>query len=93
MDTTKLFSALDSDLRRRILVILAEKPNTVLGVMQTLRNKGLGVKYRETVYRSLETLLDAGLVEKFYDREKGLCYRSAYSKLTIEIKNGVISVS
>lgn len=93
MDTAKVFAALDSDLRREILTALVDKPSTVLGVMQKLKTKGLDVKYRETVYRSLETLLDAGLVEKFYNRErKELCYRLCSTKLTIEIKNGLIFI-
>jgi Fe2+ or Zn2+ uptake regulation protein len=92
MNTASFFAALDSDLRREVLTVLADKPSTVLGVMQKLKNKGLDVKYRETVYRSLETLLDAGLVEKFYDREHGLCYKLCSSKIVVEIKSGLISV-
>lgn len=93
MDIAKVFAALDSGLRREILTVLAEKPNTVLGVMQTLKERGLNVRYRETVYRSLETLLTAGLVEKFYERRQGLCYKLCMSKIVIEIKHGLISAS
>ena len=74
MDIAKVLAALNSELRREILKILAEKPSTVLEVQTKLKTKGLKVKYRETVYRALEKLVDAKLVKKFYVKEKGLCY-------------------
>ena len=85
MDIAKIISALNSDLRREILKILAERPYTVLEVLNKLKKKGLDVKYRETVYRALEILVDAELVEKFYVKEKGLCYKLSLTRITIEI--------
>lgn len=85
MDIAKVISALNSDLRREILKILAEKPHTVLDVLNKLKSKGFDVKYRETVYRALEKLVDAELVEKFYAKEKGLCYKLLLTRMTIEI--------
>jgi Fe2+ or Zn2+ uptake regulation protein len=88
MDIGKVASALDSDLRREILKILATNPNTVLDVVNELRRRKFKVKYRETVYRALEKLVDAGLVEKYYDRERGLCYKASMTSLTIDIAKG-----
>lgn len=85
MDIAKIISALNSDLRREILKTLAERPYTVLEVLNKLKRKGLDVKYRETVYRALEKLVDAELVEKFYAKEKGLCYKLPLTRITIEI--------
>jgi Fe2+ or Zn2+ uptake regulation protein len=85
MDIAKIISALNSDLRREILKTLAERPYTVLEVLNKLKKKGLDVKYRETVYRALEKLVDAELVEKFYTKEKGLCYKLPLTRITIEI--------
>ena len=85
MDIAKVVSALNSSLRREILKILAERPNTVLEVLNKLKTKGFDVKYRETVYRALEKLVDAELVEKFYAKEKGLCYKLSLTRITIEI--------
>lgn len=85
MDLAKIISALNSELRREILKILAEKPYTVLEVKVRLKSKEFGVKYRETVYRALEKLVDAELVEKFYVKEKGLCYKLSSTRITIEI--------
>jgi len=92
MDIAKVISALNSDLRREILKILAEEPYTVLEVLNNLKNKGLKVKYRETVYRALEKLVDAELLEKFYVKEKGLCYRLSLTRITIEIRKELLDI-
>jgi Fe2+ or Zn2+ uptake regulation protein len=85
MDITKILAALNSELRREILMILAEESSTALEVLVKLKRKGLEVKYRETVYRALEKLVDAELVEKFYVKEKGICYRLSLTRMTIAI--------
>jgi len=85
MDIAEVISALNSELRREILKILAEKPYTVLEVRDKLKTRGFDVKYRETVYRALEKLVDAGFVEKYYVRERGLCYKLSLTHLSIEI--------
>lgn len=66
-------------------MILAEESSTALEVLVKLKRKGLEVKYRETVYRALEKLVDAELVEKFYVKEKGICYRLSLTRMTIAI--------
>ena len=85
MGISKIISALDSELRREVLKVLAEKPHTVLEVLNKLKNKGIDVKYRETVYRALEKLVDAELVEKHYEKGRGLYYKLSLNRLTIEI--------
>jgi len=85
MDIAKIISALNSELRREILKILAEKPYTVLEVRDKLKTKGMDVKYRETIYRALEKLVDAGLVEKYYVKERGLCYKLSLTRIEIKI--------
>lgn len=85
MDIAKVISALNSELRREILKILAEKPYTVLEVQDELKTRGFNVKYRETVYRALEKLVDAGLVEKYYVKEKGICYKLSLTCIIIGV--------
>lgn len=92
MDISKVISALDSALRREILKVLAEKPYTVLEVQNRLRIRGLDVKYRETVYRALEKLVEAKLVEKYYVKEKGLCYKLSLTRISIEITTKSIDI-
>lgn len=75
MDIEKVVAALNSDLRREILKIIAGQTMTVVEVLKELNKRGLEVRYRESVYRALEKLLEAGLVQKYYVKEKGLCYK------------------
>lgn len=91
MDIKKVIAALNSDLRREILKIIAGQAMTVVEVLGELNKRGLEIKYRESVYRSLEKLLDAGLVEKYYVKEKGLCYKVSVANLTIDLTKGAIS--
>ena len=72
MDIDKVISALNSNLRREILKALATAPKTVNQALEELNKKGVHIKYRETVYRALEKLFDADLVEKYYAKEKGI---------------------
>jgi len=88
----KLFTILSSQLRLEVLKILAEEPENVANVMKKLKARGVDIKYRETVYRALEKLVDVGLVGKFYDREKGLCYKLLVKSICVEITPDAIKI-
>ena len=90
MDIRKVIAALDSDMRIEILKILADSPKTVSEVLSNLHKRDIEVKYRETVYRALEKLVDAELVEKYYDKEKGLCYKILMNRITIDLTKGAV---
>lgn len=90
VEIDKVISALNSTMRREILKIISEEPMTVIQVLEELRRRNFEVKYRETVYRALEKLLDAGLVEKYYYREKGLCYRMKVKLITVDLSKSTI---
>jgi Fe2+ or Zn2+ uptake regulation protein len=92
MDVGKVISALDSDLRREILRIVAENPSTVIDVLSGLRKRGFKVKYRETVYRAMEKLVEAGLLEKYYEKEKGLCYKVSLTSIVIDITKNTVTM-
>jgi Fe2+ or Zn2+ uptake regulation protein len=85
METGKVIAALDSDLRREVLKILSKEPMSVVQVLEELKKRKLGVRYRETVYRALEKLLGAGLVDKSYVKNKGLCYKLTVSRITLDL--------
>ena len=85
MDADKVISALNSKLRREILRIISEEPMTVIQVLDELKRKKFEIEYRESVYRALEKLLDAGLVEKHYIKEKGLCYTTKVKLVVIDL--------
>jgi len=90
MDIDKVISALNSELRRKILKIISQHPMSVMEVLEELRKQGLNVKYRETVYRALEKLFNAGLVDKCYIKEKGVCYKLTVNRVTIDVIKGTI---
>jgi Fe2+ or Zn2+ uptake regulation protein len=92
VETDKVISALNSEIRREILKIISEGPMTVIQVLEELKRRKFEVNYRETVYRALERLLDAGLVEKCYIREKGLCYTIKAKLITIDLTRSVIEI-
>jgi len=88
----RVFSALSSKTRIEILRILAVKPSGVMEILDELRRRGFGIKYRESVYRALEKLTAAGLLEKYYDKkQKGIRYRLVKTKLEIDFQAGRIS--
>lgn len=90
MDIEKVIAALNSNLRREILRVIAGQTMTVIEVLKELNKRGLEVKYRESVYRALEKLLDAGLVQKYYIKEKGLCYKITLNRVLIDITKSTI---
>jgi Fe2+ or Zn2+ uptake regulation protein len=63
---------------------------SVVQVLEELKKMKMEVKYRETVYRALEKLLDVKLVEKFYVKEKGLCYKATINRVIINIAEGKV---
>jgi Fe2+ or Zn2+ uptake regulation protein len=90
MEVDKVVSALNSKLRREILKIISEEPMNVIQVLRELRKRKLDVKYRETVYRALEKLVNSGLVEKHYIKGKGLCYKLAVKIVKIDLTKGEV---
>jgi len=90
METDKVISALNSELRREILKIISKEPMPVIQVLGDLKRKGHVIRYRESVYRALEKLVDSGLVEKCYIKEKGLCYKLKVKIVKIDLSKGEI---
>lgn len=90
MGIDKTISALNSKLRREILKIIAKEPMNVVQVLEELRKRKFDVKYRESVYRALEKLVDSGLAEKYYIKGKGLCYKLKIKIVKLDLINGEI---
>jgi Fe2+ or Zn2+ uptake regulation protein len=92
MEISNVISALNSELRRQILSALSTGPMTVGQVLEEMRKRTTGARYRETVYRALEKLVDSELVQKYYEKEKGLLYKLSVIKLTIEITKDSLEI-
>jgi len=85
-----VISALNSELRREILKIISKEPMRVIQVLEELKKRRIDVKYRESVYRALEKLVDSGLVEKCYIKDKGLCYKLKVKIVKIDLSKGEV---
>jgi|Deesub1362B_J571_1020462.scaffolds.fasta_scaffold00647_13 DNA-binding transcriptional ArsR family regulator len=91
MDVEKVVKALNSRTRRKILKILSEGPKNVKEVSIVLREQySANIKYRESVFKALEKLVEADLVEKFYEKDKGIAYRLKRKKVTIDLIKEVV---
>lgn len=90
MNLDDVLSALNLPTRRLIVHLLSVKPMNVKEVMSGLSNKGLKIKYRESVYKNLEKLVECGLVEKFYDEKMGICYRLVKTNFKIDLARWTI---
>lgn len=89
MDISKIIPALDSETRREIIKILSNGPSTVKDVFREIKKtQKVSVRYRESVYRALEKLVNAGLVEKYYDKEKGICYKLRMRGIKLDLVQG-----
>jgi Fe2+ or Zn2+ uptake regulation protein len=53
-------------------------------IFKILSREGYEIKYPESVYKALELLVDVGLVDKSYDRQKGLLYGLACAGITVD---------
>jgi len=89
----RVFAGLASRIRLDILKILSNKPNTVKGVINELNSQKYNIKYRESVYRSMEKLKDIGLIEKYYDeKNKSITYKLKANKIIYEIDKDKIQL-
>jgi predicted transcriptional regulator len=91
MDFHKIISALDSETRQQIIKILGRGPSNVAEIFQEINKiQKAAITYRESVYRALEKMVAAGLVEKYYDREKGICYKLLTRKIKLDLVDGTV---
>ncbi|MDP2788569.1 MAG: transcriptional repressor [bacterium] len=88
LDLKNVSRALSSDTRLNILKILVNNDLSSIEVYNKYVEKFDGKKHRETIYRALETLLSAGILEKKYSNErKNVVYSIKYNQFIIELIN------
>lgn len=85
MNIQKLAAALSSNTRILIAKILTKKPLSSTEVCRELKKEKSIL--RESVYRALERLVEAGLLKKMYDQtDKKVKYRLVKKKITIDFE-------
>jgi Fe2+ or Zn2+ uptake regulation protein len=83
---SSVIRALDSPLRVELVKLLLQKPTSAPDIYQTLISTGFDIGDRDTVYKALQMLVDAGLVEKYYDMEvKRICYKVVTKQIHIDV--------
>lgn len=91
MDFNKVILALNSNTRQQIIKILDKGPATLTEIFQEIKkNKKVGIAYRESIYRALEKMVDADLVEKYYEKGKGICYKLLTKKIKLDLVKGTV---
>jgi len=92
IDFNKVIQALSLRTRREILRVIADRPKTLMQIYEELKNKNIPIKYRESVYKSLERLISVGLVKKVYEKRTVL-YKSRFSKIKVDLVSETIELS
>jgi len=82
----KVCKALSSETRLKIIELISQKKYTAVGLYKEYNNVYSDAKQRETIYRELEKLVEAGILEKDYNKDtKNIEYGLGISKLTIDL--------
>lgn len=86
MEIEKVIHGLHSETRRQILKLLCKGDLTATEIYQKLKfSKPV---YRQSVHKSLQSLRDCGLVEKYYSSDKNaICYKVPKKALHIDLEN------
>ncbi len=97
LEIDAVISALTSRRRRQILRVLLkyfEYPSNALTLKELIselsQDPTFEVKRRESIYKALERLVDSGLVEKYYENGRGVCYRATKRNLKIDLTEETI---
>lgn len=77
LDISSLSSA------RQILRVIIDKAKTVQEILDELEGENFPIKYRASVFKSLEKMVSAGLVKKI-KQDNSVRYQSPYSSVTAD---------
>lgn len=85
--TALILRALDSDLRRELLKIALDGALDADGFYNAVIDRGFNIRYKESVYKELQTLVQASLLDKYYDvKSKKILYRLKSGRVVVDIK-------
>ncbi len=87
--TALLLRALDSELRRELIRIAYEEGALDAdGYYNSIIKRGFKIKYKESVYKELQLLVEAELLEKYYDaKSKKIKYKLNATKVLVDLKS------
>lgn len=91
--TALVLRALDSDLRRELLRIAAVQPLDAEGFYNSVIDRGFNIRYKESVYKELQSLVEATMIDKYYDiKSKKILYRLSAVGITVNLKTMETSI-
>ena len=91
MEYSKVIKALNSKTRQEIVSVQDDNHYILKEIYEKILEENLlEKKHRATIYRALEILVDADLVDKYYVKEKGICYRLKIKCIEIDVINKLI---
>ncbi|MFK8214523.1 winged helix-turn-helix domain-containing protein [Haloferax volcanii] len=86
MNIEDVCSALSNPTRRRLMsVVIASGPMSSKQAHEIYQQK-FETYRRESIYKSLETLVSANLLEKTYDEDDGLRYSARMTQLQLNLE-------
>lgn len=85
MDADGVVNALSNKYRVKTLQLLMSEPKTATETYDQYLETYDDEKHRETIYRYLETLVDAEIVEKEYHNDRGLVYSVPHHRLMLDL--------
>lgn len=94
MELREVCYALSDETRLRLLEVVHDEGPLTSKKAHELFVDRFDDRRRESIYKAMESLVDAELLEKFYDRDgKGLVYQLAHERLLIKLDEMIISES
>lgn len=93
MKVTLIGNMLKSKTRMNILKILDGKSLRAVDVYNQYASQFKDdAKHREFIYKELERLVEAGMLEKTYDMDiKGITYKLKFKKVIIDLLSGEVT--
>ena len=82
---------LNNPVRRRLLTFTFDNAHSINELIDKLEENKIPYGSRDSVYKHLELLVAAGLLEKFYDAsKKALSYKNPPAQVIIDIENRTV---
>jgi len=85
-DFQETIDILSLESARAIIKSITSKPKTVREIFDEIKGISCNLKYRTSVFKSLEKMVSAGLVEKIEGKE-GVRYQSKFSEIDAHLIN------
>ena len=92
MNVESVCSALSNPTRRRLLSIVITRGPMSSKQAHELYQQEFETYRRESIYKSLEKLVSADLLEKKYEGDEGILYVARVTELWLDLENMAIKI-